>query len=212
MRNTLNYHRDVALWACGIQPMRNPLNYHRDVALWALWPNSKFAKVVFINSCPKITHLLRLDFIKTYTIMYQTQSSRYLFIGFYTPANEARGRGYTVLHSFVRAFVRTCVRSTAEKTAGTISLKFDVRIPMDNTLGRFLFAIRPIFWPPGGHLENQTLRLCVRSTTQKTDGTISLKFDVRIPMGNTLGTFFHFHDLTYYLASRRPSWKSELPF
>jgi hypothetical protein len=58
---------------------------------------------------------------------------------------------------FILFHTRPCVcayvRSTTEKTAGTISLKFDVRIPMGNTLRLFfIFAIRPIFWPPGGHL------------------------------------------------------------
>jgi hypothetical protein len=41
------------------------------------------------------------------------------------------------------------------------------------------------------------VHLCVWSTTEKTAGTISLKFDVRIPMSNTLGYFFHFRDFTY---------------
>jgi hypothetical protein len=59
----------------------------RDVALRAVWPNSLFS----VNSCPKITHLFWLDFIKTYTIMHQKQSSQYL-IGF---SNEkSAGRRY----------------------------------------------------------------------------------------------------------------------
>jgi hypothetical protein len=40
-----------------------------------------FLTLFTVNSCPKITHLFWLDFIKTYTIMHQKQSFQYV-IGF----------------------------------------------------------------------------------------------------------------------------------
>jgi hypothetical protein len=33
---------------------------------------------------------------------------------------------------------------------------------------------------------------------------ISMKLGVRIPLGNTPRAFFDFHDLTYFVAYRRP--------
>jgi hypothetical protein len=60
-------------------------------------------------------------------------------------------------------------------------------------LGAILFYTRPC------------VCACIRSTTERTAGAISLKFVVRIPMGNTIGGVFHFCNLTYFLASRRPS-------
>jgi hypothetical protein len=44
-----------------------------------------------VNPCPKITHLFWLDFIKTYTIMHQKQSSQYV-IGF--SYEKSAGRRY----------------------------------------------------------------------------------------------------------------------
>jgi hypothetical protein len=42
-------------------------------------------------------------------------------------------------------------------TAGAISMKLGVRIPWALSPEYFLiFAILPILWPTGGHLENQT--------------------------------------------------------
>jgi hypothetical protein len=38
---------------------------------------------------------------------------------------------------------------------------------------------------------------------------ISMKLGVRIPWGNTPRSFFNFRDSTYFVASRRPSWKSD---
>jgi hypothetical protein len=39
-------------------------------------------------------------------------------------------------------------------TARAISMKLGVRIPLGNTPRAFwIFAIWPILWPPGGHLE-----------------------------------------------------------
>jgi hypothetical protein len=43
-------------------------------------------------------------------------------------------------------------------------------------------------------------------------GAISMKLGVRIPWGNTPRAFFNFRDSTYFVTSRRPSWKSDLPF
>jgi hypothetical protein len=41
--------------------------------------------------------------------------------------------------------------------AGAISMKLGVKIPLGNTPRAFLiFAILPILWPTGGHLENHT--------------------------------------------------------
>jgi hypothetical protein len=37
---------------------------------------------------------------------------------------------------------------------------------------------------------------------------ISMKLGVRIPLRNTPRAFFDYRDLTYFVASRRPSWKS----
>jgi hypothetical protein len=56
-----------------------PAKLNRDVALRAVWPN--FLTLFSVNSCPKITHLFWLDFIKTYTTMHQKQNSQYV-IGF----------------------------------------------------------------------------------------------------------------------------------
>jgi hypothetical protein len=45
-------------------------------------------------------------------------------------------------------------------SAGPISMKLGVRIPLGNSLELFLiFAIWPILWPPGDHLENQTFAI-----------------------------------------------------
>jgi hypothetical protein len=40
-----------------------------------------FLSLFSVNSCPKITNLFWLDFIKTYTIMHQTQSMFLLGFG-----------------------------------------------------------------------------------------------------------------------------------
>jgi hypothetical protein len=47
-------------------------------------------------------------------------------------------------------------------TAGAISMKLGVRIPWGNKPSFFfIFAIRPILWPSGGHLdlENKTFAI-----------------------------------------------------
>jgi hypothetical protein len=83
---------------------------------------------------------------------------------FYTPANEVRG--YTVLHSSVGL----CVRPINYRENRCFT-----EIWCEDTYGQyartffFIFAIRPIFWPPGGHLENQAggrlSTICVCSVT-----------------------------------------------
>jgi hypothetical protein len=45
-----------------------------------------------------------------------------------------------------------------------------------------------------------------------TTRAISVKLGVRMPLGNTPRAFFYFCDLTYFVASRWLSWKSDLPF
>jgi hypothetical protein len=42
-----------------------------------------------------------------------------------------------------------------------------------------------------------------------TTGVISMKLGVRIPLGNTPRAFFDFRNLTYFVAYRRTSWKSD---
>jgi hypothetical protein len=73
--------------------------------------------------------------------------SHYLYIEhFYTPANEVRG--CTVLHSSVRPI--NCWENRWD---------YFTEIWCEDTSIRsdffFIFAILPIFWPPGSHLENQ---------------------------------------------------------
>jgi hypothetical protein len=49
----------------------------RYTALASIRRNIQFSEVVS-SSCPKITHLFLKEFVKTKTILHQTQSSRYL--------------------------------------------------------------------------------------------------------------------------------------
>jgi hypothetical protein len=42
-----------------------------------------------------------------------------------------------------------------------------------------------------------------------TAGAILMKLGVGIPLSNTPRAFFDFRDLTYFVASRWPSWKSD---
>jgi hypothetical protein len=42
-----------------------------------------------------------------------------------------------------------------------------------------------------------------------TAGAISMKLGVKIHLGNTPRAFFDFRDITYFVASRQPSWKSD---
>jgi hypothetical protein len=89
--------------------------------------------------------------------------------------------------------LRLCIRSTTEKTAGTIW--------GEDTYGQFcflfIFAIWPIFWPPGGHLDNQTFAIFEPTVVE--DRQI---FMVGVSDEATLHITQVF-DLTYFSRSQR---------
>jgi hypothetical protein len=53
--------------------------------------------------------------------------------------------------------------------------------------------------------------VCLQGTFRNCQGYFnqSMKLGVRIPLGNTPRAFFDFRDLTYFVAYRRPSCKSD---
>jgi hypothetical protein len=140
------------IWGCWYQKLTFPVctvaHYPRNWTL--LWPNGfKVGMSSMSSNHVNMGIKLKVD-ESTYTLLENPGPLRGSKREYWPP--------YHALHMHYIAMMWRPSSSVSKAhfvTAGAISMKLGVRIPLPRAFF-LIFAIWPILWPTGGHLENHT--------------------------------------------------------